>query len=795
MNKVDAVFRVGKAVPGIQLTQEEKRCMDKKEFESFYDQVKQSANRACKEDKKAIVNVGLLFSCTGTMKVIETNMACSVLLAIQEINQQELLPNTVLVPTHLDCESDPKVFYSKTFEYLKETTPTPDVLIGCYTSSSRRAVIEAMNDVKDPVMLIYPNQYEGMEDEPNVISTGPLPNQQVIPALDYFISGTTQNMKILLVGSDYLYPRATETIIKDWLKQKMTPVYDSVFVPYEASDNFGDKGKSFQLSQDILQVAVDKIKSNDYDIILNLLNGDINADFLKQLFEQGFARDTPIIAPSISETEVVHFKSKYLKNINLNLVWGFSSSQTCSETSFATQFKRKFGKDSYPSSPMFNAYMGLFAWAKYCQEVRSSGMQNGELSIVEQHDELEVKQGDDLVVLDPKSRHAYKSPMIIKVAVTDEQIDFETVSLLDPDKPLLAPMLFPDYGAKDKWIKYAKSLHWVTSVAQPYGMQSFYDLREQIIGTLPFPKEGNSFISLVEKNNFDDDINNVLRMPLYRDQDAHEIHELYNIFCLSDEYYQSEYAKMIKAFNDRIDCIDKDMEVRLTPSQSAEFKSFVTAKVKAFCYRKERVYLFDWLHYAITLFAQKVEFYWEDSVIPLESKVFDSIACLIHETLQWGVDTGKGVDLWRVLRSDRPKRAEGHTIHRVEFSPGMSPSTFRVCYTLHHQRCSPNKPLNLDALCNKPNGNASSFFRMMQHFFGIVEDSEQPYPTMCLEYRKPPSFSQSSTKGNGLRVFSWETEGEKEDINHLAMVGTRSWNVTFPEYHTIHLHKTILESV
>ena len=61
-------------------------------------------------------------------------------------------------------------------------------------------------------LLFYPVQYEGLEASPNIFYTGATTNQQIIPALDYL---KEQGMtKMYLVGSDYVFPRTANKIIK-----------------------------------------------------------------------------------------------------------------------------------------------------------------------------------------------------------------------------------------------------------------------------------------------------------------------------------------------------------------------------------------------------------------------------------------------------------------------------------------------------------------------------------------------------------------------------------------------------
>ena len=70
-------------------------------------------------------------------------------------------------------------------------------------------------------LLFYPVQYEGQEQSKNIFYTGAAPNQQAIPAVEYLMSeegGKAE--RFVLLGTDYVYPRTTNKILRAFLKSK-----------------------------------------------------------------------------------------------------------------------------------------------------------------------------------------------------------------------------------------------------------------------------------------------------------------------------------------------------------------------------------------------------------------------------------------------------------------------------------------------------------------------------------------------------------------------------------------------
>ncbi len=93
------------------------------------------------------------------------------------------------------------------------------VVFGCWTSVSRKSVLPVFEELNG--LLFYPVQYEGEEMSPNVFYTGAAPNQQAIPAVEYLLSEDGGGAKrFFLLGTDYVYPRTTNKILRAFLHAK-----------------------------------------------------------------------------------------------------------------------------------------------------------------------------------------------------------------------------------------------------------------------------------------------------------------------------------------------------------------------------------------------------------------------------------------------------------------------------------------------------------------------------------------------------------------------------------------------
>ncbi|GFJ88075.1 hypothetical protein Prum_017170 [Phytohabitans rumicis] len=168
----------------------------------------ESSSGAVADTSGDTVKVGLLNSLSGTMAISEVTVRDSIKLAIEEINASGGVLGKKLEPISEDGASDWPTFAEKAEKLIKEDKVA--AVFGCWTSASRKAVKPVFEENKS--LLFYPVQYEGLEQSPYIFYTGATTNQQIVPGLDYLkAQGKTS---VYLVGSDYVFPRTANKIIK-----------------------------------------------------------------------------------------------------------------------------------------------------------------------------------------------------------------------------------------------------------------------------------------------------------------------------------------------------------------------------------------------------------------------------------------------------------------------------------------------------------------------------------------------------------------------------------------------------
>ncbi|MBM3946961.1 MAG: urea ABC transporter substrate-binding protein, partial [SAR202 cluster bacterium] len=229
------------------------------------------------------VKVGVLHSLTGTMAISEIPVRDATLLAIEEINAAGGVMGKKIVFVQEDGNSEPSIFAQKAQKLIQQDKVV--TVFGGWTSASRKAMLPVFESNKH--LLWYPIQFEGNECSPNIMYSGAQPNQQILPALDW---GFQQGYKnYFLIGSDYVFPRTANLILKKHIEDRGGTVVGEDYVPLGHQD---------------FASVINKIKAAKPQAVYNTINGDSNVAFFKQLATAGVTvKDLPIVSFSIAEQE------------------------------------------------------------------------------------------------------------------------------------------------------------------------------------------------------------------------------------------------------------------------------------------------------------------------------------------------------------------------------------------------------------------------------------------------------------------------------------------------------------
>ncbi len=289
------------------------------------------------------IKVGILHSLSGTMAISEKSVVDAEQLAIKEINAAGGVLGKQIEAIVEDGASDWPTFAEKSKKLIDQDKVV--AVFGCWTSASRKAVLPVYEEKKH--MLWYPVQYEGQECSQNIFYTGAAPNQQIEPSVDWLLEN--KGKEFFLVGSDYVFPRTANTVIKAQLEAKGGTVVGEDYLP---------------LGNTEVTAIITKIRAAlpDGGVIYNTLNGDSNVAFFKQLQGAGITADKyPVMSVSIAEEEVKAIGVEFLKDHYA--AWNyFMTVDSPANKKFVDAFKKEYGGDRVTNDPMEAAYIAVYLW-------------------------------------------------------------------------------------------------------------------------------------------------------------------------------------------------------------------------------------------------------------------------------------------------------------------------------------------------------------------------------------------------------------------------------------------------
>lgn len=359
------------------------------------------------------IKVGILHSLSGTMAISETSLKDVALMTIDEINAKGGVLGRKLEAVVVDPASDWPLFAEKARELLQKQKVA--AVFGCWTSVSRKTVLPVFEELNG--LLFYPVQYEGEESSYNVFYTGAAPNQQAIPAVEYLMSSDGGGAKrFVLLGTDYVYPRTTNKILRAFLKSKGIAEADVM----ETYTPFGH-GDYQTIVADIKKFAAAKQTA-----VISTINGDSNVPFYKELANQGLkAEDVPVIAFSVGEEELRGIDAKPL--VGHLAAWNyFMSMDTPENKVFIKKWKDYVKKNKLPggdkrvtNDPMEATYIGINMWAQAVAQAGTTQVDAVRQAIGTQT--FKAPSGFE-IAMDAKNHHLHK-PVVIGEIRADGQFD------------------------------------------------------------------------------------------------------------------------------------------------------------------------------------------------------------------------------------------------------------------------------------------------------------------------------------------------------------------------------------
>jgi urea transport system substrate-binding protein len=354
------------------------------------------------------VEIGLLNSTSGVMAISEQTVRDALLMGVEEINAAGGILGKQVEVIEEDGQSEPTIFAEKINKLLTEDEVA--AVFGGWTSASRKAMLPVVEGANG--LLFYPVQYEGLEASKNIYYTGATTNQQIIPAMDFLKSeGVTT---LFLAGSDYVFPRTANKIIKQYAAELGIEIVGEEYVPLDSDD---------------WTTQVAKIAEAKPDFVFNTINGSSNVGFIKAYDEAGLGADnSPIISVSIAEEEApsmgVDLTGQYA-------AWNyFQSVDSPVNATFIAAFQAKYGADRPTSDPMEAAYTSLYLYKAMVEKAGSFCVD----AVNAASDGVTFESPEGLVTVDGENHHIAKTGLIGQINAENQfDVVWSSEGPIDPD--------------------------------------------------------------------------------------------------------------------------------------------------------------------------------------------------------------------------------------------------------------------------------------------------------------------------------------------------------------------------
>jgi len=288
-------------------------------------------------------------------------------------------------------------------------------LFGCWTSSSRKSVLPVLEEFNR--LLFYPVQYEGNETSPLVVYGGSVPNQQILPAIDWLLSPAGgERKRIFLLGSDYVFPRTANFIVKRYLRSLGIEPAGEAYMPLGHAEFRG---------------AVEMIGAVKAEAVLSTVNGSSNIALFAELAKAGIDPEKlPVVSTSVGEDELRDVPPEASRG-HLAAWSYFQSLPTDANRAWVRRFRGEFGYDRVTSDPMEAAYCLVHLWK---QAVERAGSLETTAVREALRDGIAFAGPGGEARIDPANQHTFKRFRLGRIRA-DRQFDIvhESAEAIPPE--------------------------------------------------------------------------------------------------------------------------------------------------------------------------------------------------------------------------------------------------------------------------------------------------------------------------------------------------------------------------
>jgi urea transport system substrate-binding protein len=361
------------------------------------------------------IKIGILHSLSGTMTASERPLQELLVMLIEQQNARGGLLGRPIEPVIVNPHSDAKAYAELAQKLIAEHKVA--AIFGCWSSASRKEVLPIVE--RDNALLFYPSQYEGEEASRNIFYTGATPPQQAIPAVN-FLRDQGIN-RFFLVGTDYIYPRTTNAILKGYLASHRVTDIAERYTPAGLKD---------------WRAVVEHIRrfaKGGRTAVVATVSGDANVHFFRELAAQQVSSSViPVMSLSINEAEL---PALMRSNVAGNFVaWNYLHAfDTPENRAFIAEWRRFTGRrDAMTNDPMEATWIGFHLWAAAVEAAGTTDVAKVRAALGGKR--IAAPSGFT-VQMDGNTHHLYKPVMIGRITDDGRIVPVSVTEGLVPPDP------------------------------------------------------------------------------------------------------------------------------------------------------------------------------------------------------------------------------------------------------------------------------------------------------------------------------------------------------------------------
>ncbi len=361
------------------------------------------------------IKIGILHSLSGTMTASERPLQELLVMLIEQQNARGGLLGRPIEPVIVNPHSEAKAYAELAQKLIAEHKVA--AIFGCWSSASRKEVLPIVE--RDNALLFYPSQYEGEEASRNIFYTGATPPQQAIPAVNFLRDQGIS--RFFLVGTDYIYPRTTNAILKGYLASQHVTDIAERYTPAGLKD---------------WRAVVEHIRrfaKGGRTAIVATVSGDANVHFFRELAAQQVSSGViPVMSLSINEAEL---PALMRSNVAGNFVaWNYLHAfDTPENRAFIAEWRRFIGRpDAMTNDPMEATWIGFHLWAAAVEAAGTTDVAKVRAALGGKR--IAAPSGFT-VQMDANTHHLYKPVMIGRITDDGRIVPVSVTEGLVPPDP------------------------------------------------------------------------------------------------------------------------------------------------------------------------------------------------------------------------------------------------------------------------------------------------------------------------------------------------------------------------